>query len=141
KTSGSRPRLITTGALAPTGTSGAVTLRGLLAAAAGSSVIAAVDVATSNAAGKARRATGLCAAGFLGALVDSLVGATIQASYYCPSCDKPTERKIHGCGTPTRLESGFAWCNNDVVNVMCTATGALAAALLAPRDDQRGGTG
>jgi uncharacterized membrane protein len=114
-----------------------VTLRGLLAAAAGSGVIAGVDMATSGAANRPRRAIGITAAGFLGALADRLAGATIQASYHCPACNKPTERWIHGCGTPTTLESGHAWCNNDVVNVICTATGALVGARLAPRGQQR----
>jgi uncharacterized protein (TIGR00297 family) len=141
KTSPNPPRLITTGAVAPAGTSGAVTPRGLLGAAAGSSVIAAVYVATGSADNRFRRATGLCAAGFLGALVDSLAGATVQASYSCEACAEPTERRVHRCGSSTTLQSGYAWCNNDMVNVVCTATGALAAALLAPRDDQRRGTG
>ena len=37
-------------------------------------------------------------AGLLGALFDSLLGATVQAIYYCPACEKETERHlIHLC--------------------------------------------
>ncbi|MHA2345725.1 MAG: DUF92 domain-containing protein, partial [Candidatus Hodarchaeales archaeon] len=36
-------------------------------------------------------------AGFLGALLDSLEGATIQGIYFCKVCQKETEKKIHRC--------------------------------------------
>ena len=39
-------------------------------------------------------------AGWLGALFDSLLGATVQSIYYCPTCQKETERyPLHSCGT------------------------------------------
>lgn len=72
-------------------------------------------------------------AGIAGSLVDSMAGATIQAGYACPACDKPTERRVHGCGTRTVLVRGQSWVTNDLVNAICTATGAALAggALLA----------
>ena len=72
-------------------------------------------------------------AGIAGSLVDSLAGATIQAGYRCPACRKPTERRVHGCGTRTVLVRGHPWVTNDVVNAICTASGAALAggALLA----------
>lgn len=66
-------------------------------------------------------------AGIAGSLVDSLAGATIQAGYVCPACDKPTERRVHGCGTRTVLVRGQPWVTNDIVNAICTATGAALA--------------
>jgi uncharacterized protein (TIGR00297 family) len=134
KTSASRPRLITTWRTAPPGTSGAVTARGLAASVAGSATIAVVEAAATGTIRKLRVAFATSAAGVIGSLVDSLAGATIQAAYHCPTCDKATERPLHGCGTRTVLISGFAWCTNDVVNVLCTGAGAVAGALLRPRD-------
>ncbi|RKY56874.1 MAG: hypothetical protein DRP89_00615 [Candidatus Neomarinimicrobiota bacterium] len=68
--------------------------------------------------------------GILGALIDSVIGATIQAQYQCPNCNKITEKTIH-CGTyPTKLISGVKWINNDVVNLACTSSGALIVLLL-----------
>jgi uncharacterized protein (TIGR00297 family) len=63
--------------------------------------------------------------GVLGSLFDSLLGATVQGSYRCPHCDKPTEKRVHGCGTPTDLVRGVAWVNNDVVNALATLAGGL----------------
>ncbi|MHB8597997.1 MAG: DUF92 domain-containing protein [Ktedonobacteraceae bacterium] len=63
--------------------------------------------------------------GLAGSLADSLMGATIQAMYYCPTCEKETERRIHGCGTPTLPLRGIPWFDNDVVNFIATLFGAL----------------
>jgi uncharacterized membrane protein len=62
-----------------------------------------------------------------GSMLDSLLGATVQAIYYCPACDKETERRIHTCGTKTRPLRGWPWMNNDVVNFIATLWGALIA--------------
>ena len=68
-------------------------------------------------------------AGILGAMFDSLLGATIQAQYRCPTCDKITEKTEH-CGNDSlELYRGFRWINNDVVNFACTATGAVLVLL------------
>jgi uncharacterized membrane protein len=69
------------------------------------------------------------AAGLAGSLVDSLLGATIQGVYYCPSCEKETERHpVHVCGTPTSPLRGWRWLNNDLVNFVASLTGAAVAA-------------
>ena len=60
-------------------------------------------------------------------MVDSLLGATVQAMYYCPACEKETERRIHNCGTRTRPMRGVNWLNNDVVNFIATLFGGLLA--------------
>jgi uncharacterized membrane protein len=66
-------------------------------------------------------------AGFSGALVDSLLGATVQQVRYCDACRRETEVRVHDCGQPTRLIRGFSWCDNDMVNAIATAVGAAVA--------------
>jgi len=58
--------------------------------------------------------------GLVGMLGDSLLGATCQAMYFCPTCQKETERHIHNCGTTTQLIRGIKWMNNDTVNFLAT---------------------
>jgi uncharacterized protein (TIGR00297 family) len=63
--------------------------------------------------------------GFLAGLVDSLLGATIQAQYRCPACKKVTEKQIHCNKKETVLISGYRWLNNDMVNFFCSVCGGL----------------
>jgi uncharacterized protein (TIGR00297 family) len=67
--------------------------------------------------------------GVIGALADSLLGATVQASYRCTVCSKQTERRSH-CGQASEFVSGFRWMNNDAVNWMCALAGACSAMLI-----------
>ena len=70
-------------------------------------------------------------AGLFGSLFDSLVGATVQAMYYCPAHKKETEKHpLHTCGTETVHIRGWKWLNNDWVNFACGAFGVLTAFLL-----------
>ncbi len=67
--------------------------------------------------------------GFLGSYFDSILGATIQVQYLCPVCNKVTERKIH-CGKHTDHYRGFGWINNDVVNFSSGIMGAILIVIL-----------
>jgi len=70
-------------------------------------------------------------AGVGGSLVDSLLGATVQAIYWCPGCEKETEKSPnHSCGSITEQIRGWKWMNNDAVNLTCTLSAALLALLL-----------
>lgn len=132
------PRLITNGQVVEKGTSGAVSLTGTIAAAGGAAFIGLLAVLVWPAyAGGASLAAApirlvvIILAGLTGAFVDSLLGATVQAIYYCPSCAKETERHpLHACGTETSQIRGWTWLNNDGVNWVCALTGALTAYLL-----------
>ncbi|MGQ4832885.1 MAG: DUF92 domain-containing protein [Candidatus Asgardarchaeia archaeon] len=68
--------------------------------------------------------------GFAGCFMDSLLGATVQAMYYCDVCQKETEKKIHSCGASTRHIRGFSWLNNDTVNLISALFGAIVGGLL-----------
>lgn len=123
------PRLITTGAQVERGTSGAISLWGSLASLAGALAIGAAALLV-------RPATGwwvIAAAsigGLAGSFFDSWLGATIQAIYFCPVCRKETERHpYHTCGSQTSLRRGWAWLNNDLVNLACSLAGASMASL------------
>jgi uncharacterized membrane protein len=63
-------------------------------------------------------------------MADSLLGATIQEQRWCDLCAKATERLVHTCGTLTRHAGGVVGFDNDAVNALCSAVGALVALLL-----------
>jgi uncharacterized membrane protein len=65
------------------------------------------------------------AAALAGAMLDSLLGATVQGLYRCPTCDVETERVIHRCGTPTLPARGWTFLNNDRVNLFAIVAGAV----------------
>ena len=69
--------------------------------------------------------------GVAGALVDSVLGASLQSLRHCPACARDCETDPHDCGTPTVAQRGAAWFGNDAVNLAATLTGALVAGLLA----------
>jgi uncharacterized protein (TIGR00297 family) len=128
----SRPRLVTTLTPVPPGTSGGITLEGTLASIAGAMTVGA---GWGRLGGDLRSAMLTAAvSGTLGALADSLLGATVQASFWCEGCGEATETRLHPrCGQPGRLVRGISWIDNDVVNALATTVGAGLGALLRPR--------
>lgn len=129
--SAQQPRLITTGQLTTPGTSGGVTALGTGAAALGAMALGTCFWLLKRDKGTVRSIPLIAlVSGLFGCLGDSFLGATIQAMYYCPACNKETERRVHNCGTPTRLLRGWRWMNNDVVNLLATLMGSLLAMLL-----------
>ncbi len=129
------PRLITTGKPVERGTSGGVSLYGTLAATAGAGFIALLAVLVTPSLFSFFSPILLFAfltlAGLIGALFDSLLGATVQAIYRCPQCNKETEKHpLHTCGAQTEQIRGWKWLNNDLVNLGCAWMGAVVGILL-----------
>src|SRR5512142_3319506 len=106
-----RPRLLT--ALrtpVEKGTSGAVSWVGTLASLAAAALIGGLAALFT---GGGSLLAAVAVAGLAGSLVDSLLGATVQALYWCPLDKKETEKHpLHGCGTPTVQIRGWSWLNN-----------------------------
>jgi len=125
------PRSLTTWRPVPRGASGGVTLLGLTASLAGA-VVAALPLMLGR---KDRPGSPLpiMLGGVAGSLVDSLLGATWQEVRVCDRCGKETEQRVHRCGTPTRRLRGRHWCDNDAVNALAGAAGALTAMALSAR--------
>lgn len=126
----SRPRLVTSWRKAEPGTSGAVSAIGSVGSLAGALVIAIV-AAGGTALGwfdtglsTAGLIVAVALAGVAGSIVDSLLGATLQAGFVCPACNRPTERAIHICGAVSRQVRGARWMTNDSVNLLAIAAAA-----------------
>jgi uncharacterized protein (TIGR00297 family) len=69
-------------------------------------------------------------AGFVGSTSDSLLGATLQARYYCPTCEEETESNPHKCSSECRLIRGTRFLNNHSVNLVSTMVGGLVGVVL-----------
>ncbi len=126
------------------GVSGGVSFLGFGAALAGALCIAVVfgleNLALKSTPGGFLRVLSFVAAGgFVGSLLDSFFGATLQAQYAVHEGARGlatmpvlTELKTDSKGRPNRLVRGLAFVNNDLVNFASCALATLLGVLFAP---------
>lgn len=125
----------------PVGTSGGISLLGTLAAFFGALILTfsflvcltiQIELAGNSlpSAEKILIILGVATmAGLVGSFVDSFLGATVQAFYFCSSCHIGTEKQVHTkCGgTKTTLTRGYSVVNNDLVNLLAAAAAGFFA--------------
>ncbi|WP_306518802.1 DUF92 domain-containing protein [Gemmatimonas sp.] len=121
-----QPWSLRTFAPVPSGTSGAVSLAGTVGMTAGA-VLLALSAAVCGLIDPSD-VTVVALAGVAGAVADTVIGAFWQLRRWCPACQRETEQAVHRCGKPTQAWRGVPWLNNDVVNFVCTVTGAVLVA-------------
>ncbi|KAI4992134.1 protein PGR-like [Hordeum vulgare subsp. vulgare] len=118
-----QPRLVTTLKPVRKGTNGGVTLQGLLAATAGGLTIGLIFVAVGLMTADCSFDMSLqqllvipisAAAGLLGSLIDSFLGATLQFSGYCSVRKKVVSKR----GPTVTKISGMTILDNDAVNAV-----------------------
>jgi uncharacterized protein (TIGR00297 family) len=121
-------RLITSGKKVERGTSGGVTLLGSLSALGGAALVGLVGAAFTQGGWRLPLMLAAILGGLAGAFLDSFLGASVQAIYFCPVCQKETERHPeHTCGGQTVHLRGWHWLDNEGVNFLCSLMGAFAA--------------
>lgn len=67
--------------------------------------------------------------GFIGALIDSILGATIQVKYECINCSIETEKEYH-CNKECKKIKGFKYINNDAVNFLSNLVSGIIAIII-----------
>lgn len=118
-----KPRSIITFKTVETGTSGGISIPGLIGALVGSAIVVLSSVWLNPSAFTTELMLLLILSGFAGSIVDSILGATVQAQFR--SIDGRITEKSHPDGMPGTLIRGYAWMNNDAVNWLCAFAGAL----------------
>ncbi len=127
----SKPISIITGRKMKPGLSGAVSALGSVAGLLGSLFVALYWMSNFfPLEGKSFAYASIVAvSGFFGCLMDSVLGATVQAHYYDQERDCLTENPtLEGKKLP--LERGIRWIDNDLVNLMSNVIATLLGASL-----------
>jgi uncharacterized protein (TIGR00297 family) len=97
------------------GTSGAISLLGTLAAIMGALFVSMFFLFVSGSV-NTYLVLLIALSGFLGNVVDTLIGAFFQLEYECKQCYLKTEAPKH-CGIPAKKIKGYKIVNNEFVNL------------------------
>jgi uncharacterized protein (TIGR00297 family) len=133
------PRSILNGRQVPRGTSGGISLLGSLAAGGGAFMIGLTafglllfetHILHQQTIIPDTMIIGIALiGGIIGAMTDSLLGATIQHMRKCSICGKEVEHRIH-CHMPAVHIRGWSWMNNDAVNIISSLAGGGIAIVI-----------
>ena len=110
------------------GTSGAVSLLGLLSSLGGSFLIVALAVLLFSEYLFGAFAF-MVGCGFAGSLIDTVLGALIQVKLKCEQCGIITEKSMH-CDQETTIVKSMRIINNDAVNFLSIMSAAILGILL-----------
>ncbi|MGC9359338.1 MAG: DUF92 domain-containing protein [Anaerolineae bacterium] len=134
------PRDLVHGSSVSPGTVGAISLLGIVAAILGAWSIGFVAIASKTLPPLFTEQPmdtqwGLlpliCAfAGLIGTMADSVLGSIAQAMYYCPRCDRATDRPRHHCGSDTQKVRGWRGLTNPMVDLIASMIGGAVALVL-----------
>ncbi|WP_350344308.1 DUF92 domain-containing protein [Proteinivorax tanatarense] len=129
-----KPVSILTFRVVDKGTSGGISKLGTIAAILGSSFIALIFfvgyLLTYGYNNMLMLMTMLCLlGGFLGSIIDSVMGGTVQGKFCCQVCNCITEKKIHH-NKPTIHKKGWKVLNNEGVNFFSAAISSLIMVLI-----------
>jgi uncharacterized protein (TIGR00297 family) len=125
------PRLVTTWHTVERGASGGVSALGSLASLGGALLAGGIASLFPIGSNPLVLIISAVLGGLSGSFFDSLLGATVQSIYWCPNCQKETERyPLHICGTQTSPLRGWRWLDNDRVNFIASLVGAVVGLLV-----------
>ncbi|MCH1624931.1 DUF92 domain-containing protein [Ferdinandcohnia quinoae] len=110
------------------GTSGAISILGTIAGFAGAVVIASFSYFLWDGIHFYSLVI-LSLIGFIGNIIDTVLGGYVQVLYKCTNCGIETE-KISHCGKKTTYLKGISFFNNDVVNFLSIFLASLLAFVL-----------
>lgn len=125
------PRLITNlQQKVSTGSSGGISFYGEVASFMGAGVVSITALLLGFGGSRSSMVFFSCLiGGILGSTFDSLLGATVQATYMCQVCNKKVEKPLH-CEQKAVLDTGLRFMDNDAVNFLSAICGASVTVVL-----------
>lgn len=118
----SEPFMVTSLRRVQPGMSGAISPLGVAAGFAGAAMLAATGAIWL--VNPFQSGFVVLAAGVLGSILDSVIGAQWQIQFRCPICGALVERGTH-CDSRTARTGGMKWVNNDMTNLISIGLAAL----------------